>query len=216
MTRTGSPRGSLQGRGWGAESSPPPPPPPSERGWKVLCWGLRAAPPQDPFSPEGRGAQAEGTDPTEKAPNHRGHLLVGPGPPVSHRTSDHLGSLCFYGYIQVMEVPVDHAWHVFASRKDESPGHRPSSCRARGLGADVYTRACVSTSGSPCVWTKEQGSRRNAAIAQNSSYPAQCWPASRPLIVMNKILMHFIYALMNFIINTINTLILLRYNTSWI
>ena len=36
------------------------------------------------------------------------------------------------------------------------------------------------------------------------------------LIVTHRIFMHFTYALMDFIINTINTLILLRHNTSGI
>ena len=40
------------------------------------------------------------------------------------------------------------------------------------------------------------------------------WPSWKHLIVMNRIFMHFICALMNFIINTMNALILLRHNTS--
>ena len=45
-----------------------------------------------PLSPEGRGAQAEGTGPTEKLPATQG-ISAGPGPPGSHRASDHLGSV---------------------------------------------------------------------------------------------------------------------------
>ena len=135
MTHTGSPQGSLQDGGW-------------EQGLHLLLlllpWGrlegallsFKSSPFPGPLLSWRKGSPGRGTEPTEKAPSYTGHLSVGPGPPVSHRMSDHLGSLCFYCYTQGMEVPLDHAWHVFASRKDVSRGHY-SSCCTRGLGVDV-------------------------------------------------------------------------------
>ena len=189
---------------------------PHEEGWKVLCWASRAAPSQDPFSPEGRGAQAEGTEPTEKAPSYTGHLSVGPGPPVSHRMSDHLGSLCFYCYTQGMEVPLDHAWHVCFQKGCVTWTlfflllHEGPRCRR-------VAQACLCE----CPWApvylnKGAGKVPKWSNSSNSLFPAWHWPALQPFIITNKILMHFIYALMNFIINTINALTRLRHNTSWI
>lgn len=70
-----------------------------------------------------------------------------------------------------------------------------------------------------CPWApvslnKRAGKMPKWSDSSNSLSPAQHWPALQPFLITYKILMHFIYSLMNFIINTVNALIRLRHNTS--
>ena len=66
----------------------------------------------------------------------------------------------------------------------------------------------------PVYLNKGAGKVPKWSNSSNSLFPAWHWPALQPFIITNKILMHFIYALMNFITNTINALTRLRHNTS--
>ena len=79
----------------------------------------------------------------------------------------------------------------------------------RGLGVDVWHTCACECPRAPVCLNKGAGTLLKWSNSSNPLPPARHWSALQPFIVTNKIFMHFIYALMKFIINTINALTLL-------